>query len=231
MVTPLIGRADQQRIAAAIAAAEAGTSAEIFCVAARRVSAYRDVALGWAAAAALLAPMGLIPLGFDPAWFPGVGDSWEGAHLASRDIVIGRALSAYAVLQAAVFVTVFLAVSTARGRRWATPRSVRRMRVRHAAVRQFQAHGLHQTQGRTGVLVFAAHEDRQAEIVVDQGLVESVPPEVWGAIAAELARALGEGRWAEGLEAAVMACGQVLSAHAPAGPDDRNELPDRLILL
>ena len=45
------------RIADAIAAAEQKTAGEIFCVLARQVSAYRDISLGWAAAAALLLPL------------------------------------------------------------------------------------------------------------------------------------------------------------------------------
>lgn len=67
----------QSRIGDAIAAAEAKTSGEIFCVLARRVSSYRDISLGWAAAAALFLPLGLIPFGFDPAWIPGMGDGWQ----------------------------------------------------------------------------------------------------------------------------------------------------------
>jgi putative membrane protein len=50
----------------------------------------------------------LIPFNFDPAWFPGLGDSWEAAHLAARDVTIGKTIAAYAVIQAAVFVAVFL---------------------------------------------------------------------------------------------------------------------------
>src|SRR5690606_12671782 len=74
------------RIAAAIAAAGTRSSGDIFWVLARRVPSYHDVSLAWAAAAALVLPLGLIPLGFDPGWIPGMADSWEAAHLASRDI-------------------------------------------------------------------------------------------------------------------------------------------------
>ena len=61
---------DSARVSNAILVAEHATSGEIFCVLAREVSSYRDVSLGWAAAAALLAPMLLIPMGFEPSWFP-----------------------------------------------------------------------------------------------------------------------------------------------------------------
>jgi putative membrane protein len=101
----------QTRIAAAIAAAESRTSGEIFCVLAREVSSYRDISLGWAAAAAMLLPLGLIPLGFDPAWIPGLGDGWQAAHLSSTDVLVGQSLAAYVLVQAAVFLTVLLLTS------------------------------------------------------------------------------------------------------------------------
>ncbi|WP_292258294.1 TPM domain-containing protein [Brevundimonas sp.] len=222
---------DHARIAAAIAAAEARTSGEIFCVLARRVSAYRDVRLGWAALAALLAPMALIPLGFDPAWFPGVADSWEAAHLAARDIIIGRALAAYALVQAATFISVFLIVSLPVVRRWVTPRAVRRARARQAAVRQFMAHGLHQTDRRTGVLIFACLDDRQVEVVADEAVHGLAGPDTWADAVQALTGAMRAGRPVEGFEAAVGLCGDALAAHFPPAPDDRNELPDRLVLI
>lgn len=222
---------DHERISAAIAAAETRTSGEIFCVIASRVSAYRDIRMGWAALAALLAPMALIPLGFDPAWFPGVADSWEAAHLAARDVTIGRALTAYAVLQAAVFVSMFLIVSLPGVRRLTTPLPVRRARVRRAAMKQFLAHGLHQTEDRTGVLIFACLADHQVEVVADKGIHEKVDSAVWGDAVATLTREMRAGRPAEGFEAAVTLSGEVLAAHFPPRPVNHNELPDRLIVL
>src|SRR5690606_10895898 len=118
----------EARIAAAIARAESRTSGEIFCVLARSVSSYREVSLTWAAAAALILPLLLIPFGFEPSWIPGFSRGWEAGHLAARDITVGHALTAYALLQAAVFVLVFLVTSVPAVRRMATPRSIRRAR-------------------------------------------------------------------------------------------------------
>lgn len=222
---------DHQRVATAIAAAEARTSGEIFCVVAKEVSAYRDVRLGWAALAALLLPMVLIPLGFDPAWFPGVADTWESAHMAARDLTIGRALAAYAVLQAAILTAVFLIVSLPGLRRLTTPVAIRRSRVRRAAMQQFLAHGLHQTEARTGVLIFACLADHQVEVVADKGIHDAVDSAVWGDAVAALTREMRAGRPAEGFEAAVTLCGEVLARHFPPGTVNENELPDRLIVL
>ena len=52
----LLDEAGQQRVAAAIAAAEAGTSGEIVCVVAARASDYRTVPLVWAAMAGFALP-------------------------------------------------------------------------------------------------------------------------------------------------------------------------------
>lgn len=219
------------RIGAAIAAAEATTSGEIFCVLARRVSSYRDISLGWAAGAAMLLPLGLIPMGFDPAWIPGLGDGWQAAHLSSTDVVVGHSLAAYVLVQAAVFLTVFLLTSIPGVSRMVTPRSVRRARVRRAAMQQFLAHGLHVTQDRTGVLIFAALSDHQVEVVADEGIHSKVDQTVWADAVEALARGMKTGDPATGFEAAIGLCGKVLAEHFPPRPKNANEIKDRLVLI
>lgn len=219
------------RIAAAIATAEARTSGEIFCVLARRVSSYHDVSLAWAAAAALILPLGLIPLGFEAGWIPGMADSWEAAHLASRDISAGQALGAYAVIQAVLFLAVYLITRLPSVTRWITPRAVRRSRVRDAALQQFLAHGLHVTEARTGVLIFAALSDHQVEIVADQGIHARVEPAIWGDAAEALSQGLKRDDPAAGFEAAVGLCGAVLAKHFPPRPGNPNEVADRLVVI
>lgn len=222
---------DHARIAAAIARAEAATSGEIFCVLARQVSSYRDVSLGWAAAAALLLPLGLVPLGFDPTWLPGLGDSWEAAHLAARHLTVGQAIAAYAVVQAAVFITVFLVTCVPPVRRWVTPRSVRRARVRRAALQQFLAHGLHTTEHRTGVLIFAALSDHQVEVIADAGIHGCVDRGVWAEAVDALTEKLRSGQAADGFEATIGIVGEVLARHFPPRAGNVDELPNRLVEL
>jgi len=230
MVTTLTTEA-HARIAAAIAAAETRTSGEIFCVLARKVSSYRDVSLGWAAAAALILPLGLIPLGFEAAWIPGFADSWEAAHLAAREVSTGQALGAYAVIQAVIFLTVYLITRIPVVTRRVTPRAIRRARVRHVAMQQFLAHGLHVTEARTGVLIFAALADHQVEIIADEGIHARVDQTVWADAAEALSRGLKRGDAAAGFEAAVELCGEVLASHFPPRPSNPNEVADRLVVI
>lgn len=222
---------DSARVREAIARAETTTSGEIFCVLARRVSDWRDVALAWAAAAALILPLGLIPLGFSPAWLPGLGDGWQAAHSAARDLGVGQALAAYGIIQAAVFLGVLLVLTLTPLIRWATPGPLRRARVHRAAMEQFLAHGIHVTEKRTGVLIYAALSERVVEVVADKGIHARVDPEVWGEVVEQLVRALKTKRPGDGFVEAVERCGAILAEHFPPGTVNRNELPDHLIQL
>ena len=228
----VIQRAEAEaRIAAAIAAAESRTSGEIFCVLARSVSSYREVSLTCAAAAALILPLLLIPFGFEPSWVPGFSGGWEAGHLAARDITVGHALSAYALVQAGVFVMVFLLTSIPSVRRLVTPRGIRRSRVRKAAFQQFLAHGLHVTEARTGVLLFACLADHQVEVIADEGIHAKVDDSVWAEAAEALAQGLKRDDAAGGFETAIGLAGRVLAEHFPPAPRDRNELDDRLVVI
>lgn len=220
---------DSARVSNAIMVAEHSTSGEIFCVLAHQVSSYRDVSLGWAAAAALLLPMVLIPFGFGPDWLPGVSDSWEVAQLAARDTSLAAGLITYAVLQALVFVLVFLLTCWPSVRRILTPRSLRRSRVRRAALRQFMAHGIHMTRDRTGVMIFAALSERQVEVIADENIQACVNPDDWIAAVNSLTGAMRRNAPADGFELAVAQVGTILSEHFPPRPDNPDELSNRLV--
>ena len=220
-----------ERIATAIAEAETRTSGEIFCVMSRQVSSYRDVSLGWAAAAALILPLALIPLGMDPSWVPGLADAWQAGHLAFTDVAVAQNLSAYALIQAATFIIVFLLTSIPAVRRWATPRQVRQARVRKAALQQFLAHGLHVTEARTGVLLFACAADHQVEVIADQGIHSRVDPDVWADAVQALAKGLKAGDPVDGFQTAIGLCGDVLAQHFPPKALNRNEVADKLIVI
>ena len=219
------------RISTAIAAAETRTSGEIFCVLARRVSSYRDVSLAWAAAAALILPLGLIPLGFEPAWIPGVADGWQAAHLAATDAMVGHALAAYAVIQAVIFLVVYLLARLPGVLHLITPRSVRRARVRKAALQQFLAHGLHVTQERTGVLIFAALADHQVEVIADEGIHAKVDQSTWADVVDAMTQHLKQGDPSGGFEAAVELCATVLAAHFPPKAANPDEVENKLVVI
>ena len=97
------------------------------------------------------------------------------------------------------------------------------------ALRQFCAQGLHKTDQRTGVLIFASEAEHYAEIIADAGIHAKVKPEVWDEAVAMLIEAVGDGRAADGFIAAIDLCGAVLAENFPPGALNRNELPDKVI--
>lgn len=224
-----ISDADHARVDAAIAAAERTTSGEIICVIAREVSDYREVPLAWAAAAALLLPLALVPFGFDLGWLRGLDGGWTAAHVSATDDAVGAALTVYALVQATVFVLVLLPVSLPPVRRALTPRALKRQRVHKAALEQFLAKGIHLTAARTGVLIFASLADHHVEIVADEAIHSKVKPDVWGDAVAALVRHMKAGRPADGFVEAIGLCGAILAEHFPPSAENPNELPDRLV--
>ena len=229
---------DHARVASAIAEAETRTSGEIFCVVAREVSGYHAVSLGWAAAAALILPLALIPLGFDGSGIPSLhslahlgAQGWQAEQAQTTGQAISHALAAYGLIQAVIFGAVYGLTRIPTITRFVTPRSVRRTRVRKIALQQFLAHGLHTTQNRTGVLIFTALSDHWVEVIADQSIHQRVDPDVWGDAVAALIYELKKDQPVEGMEKAIAICGDLLAKEFPPCPQDRNELPDRLVVI
>jgi putative membrane protein len=222
--------ADHERINAAIADVETRTSGEVFCILAHRVSDYRETGIAWTAALSLVLPALLIPLGFGAHWFdwvPLVG-GWRAAHATAADAVTS-ALTAYALLQLVVFLACALLFSIPALRKALTPRGVKRDRVHAEALQQFRAKGLHLTEGRTGVLIFASLEDHLVEVVADEGIHGKVSPEVWADAVEALVAHVKRGHLADGFVAAIGLCGAVLAQHFPPTGENPNEIPDQLV--
>lgn len=221
---------DHARISAAIAKAEAGTSGEIFCVISRQVSTYRDIRMAWAAAASLILPAVLIPLGLSGDWF-GFSNDWQVAHASSQSDEVNRALTAYALAQVITFICVYLLSKIPFLGLLMVPQRVRRSRVRRVALQQFMAHGLHATVDRTGVLIFAAMADHEVEVIADTGIYTQTSPEFWGSTVSVLVKHIKQGDPITGMENAIAMCGQALAEKFPPRHDDVNEVPDHLIVL
>jgi putative membrane protein len=202
----MIPESDKARVADAIRAVEAKTSAEIYCVIARHASDYRLVPILWAAALALLVPLPLIYL-----------TDW------SIERIYG--------CQLAAFLIAALVLSHPWLRFHIVPRKTKHDRAHAAAIRQFWAHGLDITDKRTGVLIFASAAERYAEIIADVGINQRVSPEVWNDAMAALIAGIKQDRPAEGFIGAVEKCGAVLAKHFPLPPGTKNpdQLPTRLV--
>jgi putative membrane protein len=213
----MLSAIDEDRIEAAVAKAEEGTSGEIVCVLASEVATYREVPLAWAAAAALALPPIALALGVIHPFSVLIDNAWLAAQPGALESDIGFALAAYATLQVLLFMVVALVVAIPPVRRLLTPRVLKRHRVAKAAHHQFVAISARAQGSETGVLIFVALVDRQVQVLADAGIHRKVGEAAWVRATNAIGAAMKGGHDPTGgIVEAVEICGAALKEHFPA---------------
>jgi putative membrane protein len=224
----MLSTLDQDRIATAVAEAEAGTSGEIVCVLAAEVSHYPEVALGWAAVAALVLPPLALVLGARPLAMAADAGFWMAAQAGALEGELVLALLLYALLQTILFILVFLLLEIPAVRRLATPAPLKKHKVAHAAHQQFAAISARAAGSDTGVLIFVAVDDRQVVVLAEKALHEKADEAAWKAAADAVGAAMKGGHDpTAGIVKAVEICGAALRAHFPSEGGGRHVFSDR----
>jgi putative membrane protein len=225
MAKPIYLTSDEYaRVSAAVSAAEAHTSGEIVTVLAERSDGYTDIALAWAAAATFLA---LIALGIAPDFYLGLFERLTGGWISEwtpREIFELAALVAVLKFGGMLLIQLWQPLKF-----FLIPPPIRTTRVHDRAVRAFKIGAERRTHGSTGVLIYLSMREHRAEILADKAIASKVSPEMWGDGMLALLAEVKQGRFADGMIAAVEQVGTVLAEHFPAGSENANELPDRLI--
>lgn len=221
-----LSEADRDRIAAAVAEAETRTTGEIVCVLAQRVSAYPEIPIGGAAAAALLLPPLGVALGVQPLFVSRMLGEWMVGHASAMDSVIGLAIGGYALLQGLIFAVVALIVSVPSVRRLLTPRQLKARRVHEAARQHYLATGLHLSGARTGVVIFASFEDHWVEVVADPLIHGRCGEQVWERAVDAVRSGMKRSQPADGFVEAIGVCAEALAQHFPDDGEE-NRLSDR----
>jgi uncharacterized membrane protein len=100
--------------------------------------------------------------------------------------------------------------------------------VRRAAEETFLRLGMDRTDRRSGCLFFIAPEERAFAVIGDTAVNERAGDAFWASARDASAVLFAEGRFTEGIVAAVERIGEVLARHFPrsAGQVDANELAD-----
>jgi uncharacterized membrane protein len=95
----------------------------------------------------------------------------------------------------------------------------------------FALRGVWNTEENNGVLIYLLLADRRVEIVADRGVDAKVGAPGWEEICRMMQEHFRADRFEEGSIAGVRAVSAQLQQHFPARDGDRNELPDRPILI
>jgi putative membrane protein len=227
----MLNKRDRARIADAVAAAEARTSGEITCVLTQEVSNYREVPLGWAALAALGLPPLAVLAGLHRLAMADIFSSWTDEGVRAVEHLILRALSAYGLLQGALFIAVALVAGLPAIRRVLTPGALKRHRVRQVARHHFVAGGYKLGHGVPHILIFASQKDRRVELVAHKAIHQAVGDGPWKAAVAAVTAAMKTDTPADGFVRAIEICGDALAAHFPANGAKENRLSNDIVEL
>lgn len=203
MTSPFLDELEQE-----IAATEAGTSAELVVVLARRAEAYPDVPwkAGALLAGAALLLLVLLPVDFSPDWM-------------ILDVALAFGLG-------------FLAGwGSDMCRRLLTTRRRRREATLARAHQTFSERGVSLTRERTGMLWFYAALEREAVLLWDVGIERCVPYSRLALAAKQLQEALREGDLRAGFRKGFEVLRPLLSQCLPPAPDNPNEIPNRPVVL
>jgi putative membrane protein len=198
---------EQNRIEAAVIAAERRTSAEFALVVADAADDYDAYPILWAALLALVTGGALAVLA------PGLG------------------LKLAFAAQAMVFLVTGLLLHLPVLRPFLAPASVRRDEAAKLARLQFAALVQERTQGSAGLLLFVSLAEHHVEILPDRAIAERIPEQAWREIVDGFVAQMRAGQLADGFVTAVERCTAILESHFPVEPGDRDELSNRVTLI
>jgi putative membrane protein len=183
---------EHQRIDAAMAAVERDTAADL-CVVVTRVSdRYPLYPVAWAAIAAIL--LGALISLFRP-------------DIASRSVII---------IQLWLLIVLTLLLEWLPARLSIVPKRVKHARAWQLAHREFNAHAIANPKQQHRILLFVSLGERYVEIIADHETHALAPAGTWNKIVDEFLATVKSGRVADGVLAAIAACGAILREHHPA---------------
>ncbi len=98
-----------------------------------------------------------------------------------------------------------------------------------AATQEFARLGMHRTRERNAILLLVAPRSRSFAFYGDTAIHEKCGPAFWQELADALSADFQREAFTDGIVAALAKAGELLVAHFPRRPDDRNELANSVI--
>ncbi len=111
------------------------------------------------------------------------------------------------------------------------PKAVSRLRASRFAREQFFTQRVHETKERSGILIFVSVAEQYVEIIADKGINDKIEQSQWQKVVDQFVADVETQNVGNGFVTAINACGEKLATHFPIGPNDKNELPNRLVVL
>jgi uncharacterized membrane protein len=87
---------------------------------------------------------------------------------------------------------------------------------------------MNQTAARNGILFYLAVKDHKFAVIGDEGINKKVEHDFWNDIKDQMIFNFKENKFADGLVAGILKCGERLKEYFPYQSDDVNELSDEI---
>ena len=205
---------ERERIRQAVQQAESVTKGEIVPMIVPASALYREAGyrMGFMLALLVLALL----LTIEIYWLP-----W-GWHAGNAGWLLLAVVLAYGVGQWLGRVPKVIRLVTSR------ERMAHKVTLR--AEQAFYKHGLHNTKGRTGILILVSLLERRVHVLADKGINDRVPEGTWDGLVNGILDGIRAEQATDAICAAIVKCGVLLAQVSPASSGDNpNELPDTLI--
>lgn len=106
----------------------------------------------------------------------------------------------------------------------------RKKPIFNLAEREFHRLRMNKTEHRTGVLIYILENDREFQILGDVGIAAKVSQGEWDEMAQSLVQFFQKNQYVEGLIQLVQRVGKRLKTDFPNTNENRNELPNEVVL-
>jgi uncharacterized membrane protein len=103
--------------------------------------------------------------------------------------------------------------------------------ARERAIDVFSQLRIWDTEHNNGILIYLLLADRDVEIVADRGIDAKVGPQEWEGICRKMEAAFRQADYEGGVVVGIQEVTRHLVKHFPPVGDDRNELPDKPVVL
>lgn len=103
--------------------------------------------------------------------------------------------------------------------------------ARERAIQVFSDMRIWDTEHNNGVLIYLLVADRDVEIIADRGIDKNVPADEWERICKNMEANFKKGSFEQGVISGISEITRHLSKHFPFNKNDRDELPNKPILL
>lgn len=106
----------------------------------------------------------------------------------------------------------------------------RKYSPRQIALKEFLKLKMQKTKDKTGVLIFLLLDEHKFEIIADEGINSKISNSHWNEMSDNLKSHFVAGNYLRGITGTIADIGQTLAAEFPRKDDDRNELPDEVMI-